>query len=106
MRLSHSDLIPLLVIMGSGAVGVLGIFAFAAACGVPLPTAFQDDERDEAVIPPSVAEAAMSVQDLAGEPQFTPFTVAPAIQNEGDVIEAMERAYPPLLLGAGIGATV
>ncbi len=48
MRLSPSDLIPLLVIMGSGAVGVLGIFAFAAACGVPLPTAFQDDERDEA----------------------------------------------------------
>ena len=45
MRLSHSDLIPLLVIMSSGAVGVLGIFAFAAACPCPLRSRMMSGTR-------------------------------------------------------------
>lgn len=45
-------------------------------------------------------------QDLSGGPTFTPFTVAPSIQNRREVIAAMEAEYPPLLRQAGIGGTV
>ena len=44
--------------------------------------------------------------DLSAAPTFTPFTVAPEIQNRNEVIRAMEREYPPLLRDAGIGGTV
>ena len=44
--------------------------------------------------------------DLSSAPTFTPFTVAPEIQNRNEVIRAMEREYPPLLRDAGIGGTV
>jgi TonB family protein len=44
--------------------------------------------------------------DLSDAPTFTPFTVAPSIVNRREVVEAMEREYPPLLRGAGIGGTV
>lgn len=44
--------------------------------------------------------------DLSAQPTFTPFTVAPEIQNRTEVIRAMEREYPPLLRDAGIGGTV
>lgn len=43
---------------------------------------------------------------LAETPVFTPFTVAPSIQNRGEVIKAMEAEYPPLLREAGVGGTV
>ena len=32
--------------LGVAAIAVLSVFAFAAACGIPLPTAFQDEEPD------------------------------------------------------------
>jgi protein TonB len=69
----------------------------------PLPTAFQDDEPDQAVIPPPVEDAGLS---LSAEPTSTPFTVAPSILNRSEVVAAMNREYPPLLRDAGIGGTV
>lgn len=39
-------------------------------------------------------------------PRFTPFTVAPRIENKLGVVEALERAYPRGLKEAGIGGTV
>jgi protein TonB len=54
-------------------------------------------------LPPPPEEAGT---DLSAQPTFTPFTVAPEIQNRNEVIRAMEREYPPLLRDAGIGGTV
>jgi protein TonB len=45
-------------------------------------------------------------RELQKEPTFTPFTVAPAITNREEVVEAMQEAYPPLLREAGIGGTI
>ena len=51
-------------------------------------------------LPPPPEEAAT---DISSAPTFTPFTVAPSIQNRAEVVRAMEREYPPLLRDAGIG---
>ena len=65
------------------------------------PTTFEENPVDE--LPPPPSEAAT---DLSAAPTFTPFTVAPSIQNRSEVVRAMEREYPPLLRDAGIGGTV
>jgi protein TonB len=65
------------------------------------PTTFEDNPVEN--LPPPPEETGT---DLAAAPTFTPFTVAPEIQNRTEVIRAMEREYPPLLRDAGIGGTV
>lgn len=65
------------------------------------PTTFEDNPVED--LPPPPEEAGT---DLSAAPTFTPFTVAPEIQNRSEVIRAMEREYPPLLRDAGIGGTV
>jgi periplasmic protein TonB len=65
------------------------------------PTTFEENPVDE--LPPPPDEVA---SDISAAPTFTPFTVAPSIQNRSEVIRAMEREYPPLLRDAGIGGTV
>ncbi len=65
------------------------------------PTTFEDNPVED--LPPPPEEVAT---DISSAPTFTPFTVAPSIQNRRDVIRAMEREYPPLLRDAGIGGTV
>ena len=65
------------------------------------PTTFEENPVEE--LPPPPEEAGT---DLSAAPTFTPFTVAPSIQNRNDVIRAMTREYPPLLRDAGIGGTV
>ena len=42
----------------------------------------------------------------ADTPTFTPFTVAPQVQNRADVGRALEQEYPSELREAGIGGTV
>lgn len=65
------------------------------------PTTFEENPVEE--LPPPPTEQAT---DISAAPTFTPFTVAPEIQNRSEVIRAMEREYPPLLRDAGIGGTV
>ncbi len=65
------------------------------------PTTFEDNPVED--LPPPPEEQAT---DLSAAPTFTPFTVAPSIQNRQEVVRAMEREYPPLLRDAGIGGTV
>jgi protein TonB len=65
------------------------------------PTTFEDNPVEDLPPPPEESGA-----DLSSAPTFTPFTVAPEIQNRSEVIRAMEREYPPLLRDAGIGGTV
>ena len=65
------------------------------------PTTFEENPVED--LPPPPEEQAT---DLSSAPTFTPFTVAPTIQNRAQVIRAMEREYPPLLRDAGIGGSV
>lgn len=65
------------------------------------PTTFEENPIEE--LPPPPEEQAT---DLSAAPTFTPFTVAPSIQNRAEVVRAMEREYPPLLRDAGIGGSV
>ena len=65
------------------------------------PTTFEENPVED--LPPPPEEQAT---DLSSAPTFTPFTVAPTIQNRPQVIRAMEREYPPLLRDAGIGGSV
>jgi len=65
------------------------------------PTTFEDNPVED--LPPPPEEVGT---DISAAPTFTPFTVAPSIQNRNDVVRAMEREYPPLLRDAGIGGTV
>jgi len=65
------------------------------------PTTFEENPVEELPPPPEAAAT-----DLSAQPTFTPFTVAPEIQNRSEVVRAMEREYPPLLRDAGIGGTV
>ena len=53
------------------------------------PTTFEDNPVED--LPPPPEE---QVVDLSAAPTFTPFTVAPDIQNRAEVIRAMEREYP------------
>jgi len=68
------------------------------ACGVDSPVDYAAGDAE-----PNVAEVPAAI---AAEPTFTPFTVAPEIQNRDEVIAAMARSYPPLLRDAGIGGTI
>ena len=65
------------------------------------PTTFEENPVED--LPPPPEEVAT---DISSAPTFTPFTVAPSIQNRQEVVRAMEREYPPLLRDAGIGGTV
>ena len=56
----------------------------------------------EELIPPPAPEE----RGIPEAPTFTPFSVAPSILNRNDVVQAMEREYPPELRDAGIGGTV
>lgn len=82
-----------------GALLVAAALLGVQACGVDSPLAEQGGTPDGPV-------TAVVESNLASGPQFTPFTVAPKIANRVEVIEAMEREYPPLLRDAGIGGTV
>lgn len=64
----------------------------------------QDWEAPTAAPPPPTATADGGALD-AGR-GFTPFTVAPTIRNRTEVARALDRAYPQILKGAGIGGTV
>ncbi len=43
--------------------------------------------------------------DISAQPVFTPYTVKPDYVNGSEVMQALEREYPPLLRDAGIGGT-
>jgi len=53
--------------------------------------------------PPPVATATVSGD---GGTAFTPFTVAPTLENPVEVQRALERVYPASLRDAGLGGTV
>ena len=64
------------------------------------PTTFEENPVSALPPPPVVTE---HDKDISERPTFTPFTVAPDILNRDEIVEAMIRAYPPMLRDAGIG---
>ncbi len=85
------------------ALAFLLVAAGVPACdgGTTAPRAFDRTVQLDGFesLPESGAQATFS-------PSFTPFTVAPEVQNRPEVIRALEREYPPLLRDAGVGGTV
>jgi protein TonB len=65
------------------------------------PTTFETNPVDDLPPPPEEIQT-----DIAAAPTFTPFTVAPALQNMTDVQRALTREYPTVLRDSGIGGTV
>ncbi|HLU26617.1 MAG TPA: energy transducer TonB [Longimicrobiales bacterium] len=66
------------------------------------PTTFEDNPIENLPPPPT----GTGERNLADEPTFTPYTVAPELRNRSEVQRALERFYPPLLRDAGIGGRV
>lgn len=78
----------------------------AAADSQPPPAAPPTAEPSPNVVEVPGMEPTPPPPEVAPEPTFTPFTVAPSIQNRREVVEAMGAEYPPLLREAGIEGTV
>jgi periplasmic protein TonB len=64
------------------------------------PTTFDANPIENLPPPPT---SSSGDQDISRAPVFTPMTVAPELQNRGEVQRALERNYPPMLRDAGIG---
>ena len=62
------------------------------------PTTFEENPVED--LPPPPSDRAT---DISAAPVFTPMTVRPEIKNRREVVQAMMRAYPPILRDAGIG---
>jgi TonB family protein len=48
----------------------------------------------------------MTLEQLASEPIFTPYTAGPVLKNRDKVKWWLDRSYPPLLLDSGVGGYV
>ena len=129
MRLSRTDVFPVLTIMAGGVIGASVSFSLlgSRSTDVPAPAPLVTvrlldgqssmvdecadnrayrlldwvDECADVRVDPLDEEA-----DLSAAPKFTPMTVRPEIRNRGEVQEALVREYPPLLRDAGIGGQV
>ncbi len=105
MRLSRTDLVPVLTIIAGGALGFslsVGILmtslVLLSSDGVPAP--------NPVVAPPATDNLAPRIPPELKEPVFTPMTVRPEIRNRAEVQQALMRLYPPLLRDDGIGGRV
>ncbi len=92
-------------------LGSVGAVLVAIACWAPGPLGLDDatapqtfEDNPVAELPPPPQERPPA--DLAAAPTFTPYTVRPDIMNRSELVQALEREYPPLLRDAGIGGTV
>ncbi len=105
--------------LDSAAVRVSSVYRFAPAMNrdkpvpvwVQFPITFLVRMPGPSKGTPEAPAAAGRAPGSAGttpsavQPTFTPYTVAPRILNQDEVVQAMEKAYPPLLRDAGIGGT-
>lgn len=103
-------LVLLAALVGVQACGVDSPMASAPEVDPPEASAAGDAPAPDAPVvrvPEEVDVPQPQGRDpVSREPTFTPFTIAPSIQNRREVVEAMEGEYPPLLHEAGIGGTV
>ena len=69
-----------------------------------IPIAISFDPDAPSAESPASAEAPGA--DPLDEPSFTPFDVAPVLQNRGELATALRREYPPRLRDAEVGGRV
>lgn len=48
----------------------------------------------------------VALKQVLSEPTFTPMTIRPQLKNPGEVTDALQQLYPPVLRDAGIGGRV
>jgi TonB family protein len=65
------------------------------------PTTFEENPVDQLPPPPANKSA-----DLAEQPAFTPYTVAPELKDPARAAEIISTLYPKTLRDAGIGGSV
>ncbi|GMV04041.1 MAG: hypothetical protein AMXMBFR53_03220 [Gemmatimonadota bacterium] len=106
--------------LDDAALRVAGRFRFEPALNgeepvgvwVSFPIAFGDPRQPSTVVvapggdDPEPPPPSRTAEELAAEPVFTPFTVAPSILNRVDIIRAMEEAYTPEMREARLVGTV
>ena len=83
------------------AVPVVGAEAVAEDITIA-PTTFEENPVEDLPPPPEPGSGGTG----PGEPSFTPYTVAPSIQNRGELVRLIRDSYPPALRDAGIGGEV
>jgi len=82
----------------------LTVIALLASCSeAPSPTS---PGLADGVQPATAAPTAAQSAEASEGPTFTPFEVAPAVQNRDEIRAALEAAYPPVLKEAGIAGNV
>ncbi len=129
MRLSRTDVLPVLTIMAGGVIGgslsfsLLGSRSTNVPAPPPLVTVRSVDGQSGAVDECTDNQAYRLLgwvdkcadvrvdgfdgeADLSAGPVFTPMTVRPEIRNRSEIVAALMREYPALLRDAGIGGQV
>jgi protein TonB len=66
-------------------------------------TTFEANPTTSTNLPPPPTQGTVN---LADQPVFTPYEVAPELRNAAEVIRVLEREYPAMLRDAGVGGTV
>ena len=106
MRLSRTDVFPVLAIIAGGAVGVFtsGALLLSSPSGDVLAP------DPEAAPPPQIEDVNPTPPRVEPEaekgPIFTPMTLRPELVNRRAVIQALVREYPAALRDAGVGGQV
>jgi len=106
MRLSRTDLVPVLTIIAGGAVG------FSLSAGILTTSLVLLSRSDDVpapnpvVAPPATDNLAPQIPPELKDPVFTPMTIRPEITNRAEVQQALMRLYPPRLRDNGIGGRV
>ena len=76
----------------------VSLLLLGAAAIVTLAVLFPRIRGEDASVPEELVE-------LMAEPTFTPYTVRPDLVNQREIMEALEKEYPPLLRDAGVSGT-
>jgi TonB family protein len=87
------------------ALGVLGVGGAAALVFAARTFEVRSFTEEAGAEPARVADFAVRPEP-GMQPVFTPFTVEPKLNNQPEVLRALQRYYPPLLRDAGIGGRV
>ena len=82
-----------------GLAGFVGLLALAVACEAPTPGV---DEAQQPEVDADDLVMPEDVDDLAEQPTFTPHTVAPSVENQEEVQQALRDRYPSHLRDEGI----
>lgn len=93
---------PKRVVVRTLALGAVALLAVSGACLAPEPGSEERDGSPVEVRETGQDPGVLAASDIADEPVHTPYTVAPDIRNRGEIVQALQDAYPPLLEEAAV----